>query len=996
MKISRRGWIRKHRLFHRVRIIMLAILLLLMSFVSTISPVNASGYNVETSQKYGKMIATGLNHSLALKLDGTVVAWGNNWYGQTDVPTGLKDVVAVAAGAYHSLALKKDGTVVAWGDNWYGQTYVPRGLNSVVAIVAGGYHSLALKSDGTIVAWGDNSYKQNSIPAGLNNVVAISAGVYHSLALKSDGTVVAWGNNSNGQVKVPAGLNNVVAISAGGYHSMALKLDGTVVAWGTNYDGQTNIPAGLKDVIAIDGGLYHSLALKSDGSVVAWGNNYQGQTRLPVGLKDVTAIVTGGYHSLALKSDGTVVAWGNNANGQINVPPGLSLLDTTPPTASIQYSSVNPTNQDVVATLVPNEPVTVINNEGSLKYTFSENGTFTFEFKDAAGNQGIVKATVTNIDKVAPTTTVNYSTTSPTNGNVIATIDPNEPITMTNNGGSLNYTFSENGSFTFKFIDAAGNPGTAEATIDNIDTNNPTATISYSTTDPTNGDVVATLHPSEAITVTNNSGNLDYTFAKNGSFTFEFKDSAGNKGSTTAEVMNIDKEVPTATVTYSKSDPTNGDVIATIVPNEHITVTNNGGSLNYTFNENGSFTFKFIDAAGNPGTVEANVTNIDKIAPTASISYSTTNPINGKVIAAINPSEAINVTNNEGSLNYTFDENGTYTFEFVDSAGNTGSAIATVTNIDKVNPTATVTYSSTDPTTQEVTVSINPSEQVTVLNNSGSTSYTFTKNGTFIFQFEDIAGNKGSVEATVSNIYINDNPIIQSITVPNSPVKINTNLNISAAFNDVQKDDTHTALIDWGDGQTSTGTVNEINGTGTVSKNHAYSEPGLYTIKVTVTDQNGGAAQSTSQYIVVYDPQGGYVTGNGSFYSPQGSYTADLNYNGNVTFTINSWYQNKNSTTPTGNTNFQFSIINKNFTSTSLDWMAISDNKAEYKGSGKWDNQSGYGFLVTAIDGGSTDKIRIKIWNKSSGAIIYDNLPGQPDTALDGTVTNVQGDIDVH
>jgi len=83
--------------------------------------------------------------------------------------------VAIAAGAYHSVVLKSDGTVFAWGNNNWGQTNVPAGLSSVVAIAAGGYHSLALKADGTVVAWGFNGWGQTNVPAGLSNVVAIAA-----------------------------------------------------------------------------------------------------------------------------------------------------------------------------------------------------------------------------------------------------------------------------------------------------------------------------------------------------------------------------------------------------------------------------------------------------------------------------------------------------------------------------------------------------------------------------------------------------------------------------------------------------------------------------------------------------------------------------------------------------------------------------------------------------------------------------------------------------
>ena len=95
----------------------------------------------------------------------------------------LTNVVAIAAGSAHSLALRSDGTVVAWGDDGDGQANVPFGLNNVVAVAAGGFNSLALKNDGSVVTWGDNSAGQSSVPVGLSNVVAIAAGYLHSLAL---------------------------------------------------------------------------------------------------------------------------------------------------------------------------------------------------------------------------------------------------------------------------------------------------------------------------------------------------------------------------------------------------------------------------------------------------------------------------------------------------------------------------------------------------------------------------------------------------------------------------------------------------------------------------------------------------------------------------------------------------------------------------------------------------------------------------------------------
>jgi len=343
-------------------------------------------------------ISAGGQYSLALKSDGTVWAWGYNVNGElgdgttTDRNTPvqvhgpgnvgfLTGVTAISAGSNHSLALKSDGTVWAWGWNGEGElgngstanSSTPvqvNGLTGVTAISAGSYHSLALKGDGTVWAWGHNNEGQlgigsttdSSTPvqiSSLTGVTAISAGHLHSLALKGDGTVSAWGYNGYGQIgdgTDGSGTNKVTpvdvfsgakAISAGGYHSLALKNDGTVSAWGHNGNGQlgdgtysnTNTPAdtasSLTGVTAISAGDNHSVALKGDGTVWAWGGNAEGQlgdgtttvnSRTPVQVKDpagtglltgVKAIVAGYDHVLALKDDGTVFAWGYNSNGQL-------------------------------------------------------------------------------------------------------------------------------------------------------------------------------------------------------------------------------------------------------------------------------------------------------------------------------------------------------------------------------------------------------------------------------------------------------------------------------------------------------------------------------------------------------------------------------------------------------------------------------------------------------------------------------------------------------
>jgi hypothetical protein len=197
--------------------------------------------------------------------------------GQCAVPAAASSgVSAIAAGNFHSLALKDDGRVIAWGcAPWAdaGQCAVPAAASSgVTAIAAGAEQSLALKQDGSVIAWGcaNGGFGQCSVPAAASSgVIAISAGWYNSLALKQDGSVIAWGciNFDVGQCTVPAAATSgVTAIAATFSYSLALKQDGSVISWGcVNFDfGQCNVPpAATSGVTAISAADWHGLALRS-------------------------------------------------------------------------------------------------------------------------------------------------------------------------------------------------------------------------------------------------------------------------------------------------------------------------------------------------------------------------------------------------------------------------------------------------------------------------------------------------------------------------------------------------------------------------------------------------------------------------------------------------------------------------------------------------------------------------------------------------------------
>jgi hypothetical protein len=314
--------------------------------------------------------AAGAGHSLALLSDGTVRAWGLNEYGElgdgthtgpstcgrspfiqpcSTTPVAVSElsgVVAVSA-ARASLALLSDGTVMAWGNNEYGQlgdgTTTDRdvpvavsGLSGVVAISAGNDHSLALLSDGTVKAWGLNNDGQlgngtttnSSVPVEvkeLSTVAAIAGGGFHSLALLSDGTVMAWGSNGNGQLGTSSGLETCGVFTC---H----RTPGAV--------------SGLTEVTAIAAGLAHSLALLSDGTVMAWGWDNEGQLgngaiseAEPVpgpvaGLTGVTEISAGGYYSMAYVPPpptvtGVSPAEGPQAGGTSVTVTGTELIGAT-------------------------------------------------------------------------------------------------------------------------------------------------------------------------------------------------------------------------------------------------------------------------------------------------------------------------------------------------------------------------------------------------------------------------------------------------------------------------------------------------------------------------------------------------------------------------------------------------------------------------------------------------------------------------------------------
>jgi len=301
---------------------------------------------------------------VALKNDGSVVAWGYNNYGQTTIhPAAQSGVAAIAAGSYHTVALVIS-TAPSITTPPVGQA-VNEWQSASLTVVATGYPlNYQWRKDGVDLA-GATSDTYALTFAQINQTGSYTVVVSNPRGSVTNappavltvnpapaGAVVAWGNRV--QTSVPLAVQSgVAAIAAGGFcgfracgaHTVALKSDGSVVDWGSSGTGQTDVPiAARSGVVAIAAGAEHTLAVKNDGTVVAWGHNGTLQVTgtpetdapdyaiaSPVTLEGqvlsgVTRVAAGWEHSVALKNDGTLVTWGGNSSVPFGAESGVKAI----------------------------------------------------------------------------------------------------------------------------------------------------------------------------------------------------------------------------------------------------------------------------------------------------------------------------------------------------------------------------------------------------------------------------------------------------------------------------------------------------------------------------------------------------------------------------------------------------------------------------------------------------------------------------------------------
>jgi alpha-tubulin suppressor-like RCC1 family protein len=333
------------------------------------SPVSVVGGFTDWCQVSG----AGFRHSLGLRTNGTLWGWGVNGNGQlgdgttvskrspVSVIGGFTDWCQVSGGNYHSLGVRCNGTLWAWGNNSQGRlgdntidersspVSVLGGFTDWCQVSAGYKHSLGVRCNGTAWAWGCNCHGQLgdgitvskrspvSVIGGFTDWCQVSAGGAHSLGVRCNGTAWSWGCNRFGvlgdgttvskssPVSVIGGFTDWCQLSASCCHSLGLRTNGTAWAWGCNGNGRLGdnttversspvlVAGGFTDWCQVSAGGRHSLGVRSNGTLWTWGLNGDGQLgdgttvakSSPVSVagefSDWCQVSAGGYHSLGIR-----------------------------------------------------------------------------------------------------------------------------------------------------------------------------------------------------------------------------------------------------------------------------------------------------------------------------------------------------------------------------------------------------------------------------------------------------------------------------------------------------------------------------------------------------------------------------------------------------------------------------------------------------------------------------------------------------------------------
>lgn len=235
-------------------------------------------------------------------------------------------------------------------------------------------------------------------------------------------------------------------------------------------------------------------------------------------------------------------------------------------------------------------------------------------------------------------------------------------------------------------------------------------------------------------------------------------------------------------------------------------------------------------------------------------------------------------------------------------------------------------------------------------------------------------------------------PNVSDVTVSPNPAPINEPVTLTTTIDDSTTGGSVISKAEYSlDGgatwplelDPADGTFDES--TETVTAALSFSTPQVATVCVTGTDAAGNTSNPVCIEVAVYDPEGGFVSGAGTIYSPPGADRRNPTVEGTARFGFTSKYK-RGATQPSGQTRFRFRAGDLSFVSTEYEWLVVAGKRAQFKGSGEINRADDYGFLLTAIDGdlngrSGSDEFRIKIWEKGTDTVVYDNVLDGSDSA---------------
>lgn len=600
-------------------------------------------------------------------------------------------------------------------------------------------------------------------------------------------------------------------------------------------------------------------------------------------------------------------------------------------------------------------------------------------------------------------------------------------------------------TITYTALDLAGNTTTATQTVSVIDNTPPKLTLPNNIINPTDpGQCSAVV--SYTVTATDNCPGMPpiiidpppgSVFPK-GTTTVIVKatDASRNTATGTFTVTVEDKEPPKLVLPPNITKPTDPGQCSAVV-NFTVTATDNCPEVTVVSNPpSGSVFAKGVttvsvtatDTSRNMATGTFTVTVVDKELPRITFPANIVMPADpGQCSAAVcfmvtatDNCPGVTVVSNPPSCSIFPKGITTVTSVATDASGNGATCTFTVTVEDKELPK----IAAPPDLTRRIGVGstmcgmvISDSELGTPIFIDNCPGVTVTRTGippgnffpvgttTITYTSNDAAGNEASATQTVT--VIDDGPptIINVEATPN-PSPVNTPAILTATLRDsttgncrvVSAEYSLDGGVNWHPMSAQDGTFDSPTEivTATIGP---FSSAGVYNVCVRGKDASGNTGEKACILLAVYDPDGGFVTGGGWITSPPGAYSPDPSLTGKATFGFVSKYQ-KGANVPTGQTEFQFKVANLNFHSESYDWLVVAGPKAQYKGIGTINGIGDYGFMLTAIDGQingghGVDKFRIKILDKATDKIIYDNQMGASDTE-DPTTALGGGSIVIH